>query len=791
MKKLSAVLAVLLAAAIVFCGVTISQKNKLDTENAALETKVTDSAKALEEANAAAAQAAEDAAKALEDAKAEAAKAAEDAKAEAAKTASEEAARAAEEAAKTASEEAAKALDAALAAAAEESAKALEALQAEADAKAAAAADEAAKALAAAQADAAAATKALEEANAAAAAASEDSAKALEEARAEAAAAAAALEAAKADAETAAKAASEEAAKALDEVKAEAEELEAAQAEAAAAAAAALEAAQADAAAAAKALDEANAKVAALEDNVQELQALLKGDFAGKTVILHSNDVHGALEGYAYITALKDIILSRGATDVILADAGDFSQGTPYVSLSKGANAVEMMNTAGYDVVTLGNHEFDFGYDQLMSNLYSAHFTAITANVLLDENNDPILPTSMTFGTKSGLKISFVGLETPETATKVNPAMISNIHFTTFDDLYTTAQAAVDSVREDSDLVIGLWHLGVDDESAQNGYRSYDVLQKVTGVDFVIDGHSHSVMTEGANGEPIQSTGTAFANIGVIVIDNAKKAIVDHYLISTDALYPDPDVHAAALSIIGAVDGELARVFAQSEVDLNGERSPGNRTEETNMGDLITDALVWSVTKDGGIEQVEPNQIVGITNGGGIRAPIAAGPVTMKDVNTVLPFGNTVAVVYVTGEQLLEVLEASTYCTPESIGGYPQTSGIVWTLDTTKEYGKGDVYVLDGKESSYYAPASIQRVTIESVNGEPFDPAATYAVVTNNFCSAGGDTYNVLAQSFAETGFDTGIPMDEALIQYITEVLQGTITEEAYGAPRGFATQIK
>ena len=177
--------------------------------------------------------------------------------------------------------------------------------------------------------------------------------------------------------------------------------------------------------------------------------------------------------------------------------------------------------------------------------------------------------------------------------------------------------------------------------------------------------------------------------------------------------------------------------------------------------------MVWSVIKEGGIEQVEPNQVVGITNGGGIRATIEAGDVTMKDINTVLPFGNTVAVIYVTGEELLEALEASTYCTPESIGGYPQTS-------------------------SYFAPASIQRVTITAINGEPFDPTATYAVVTNNFCAAGGDTYNVFNRAYSEgAGFDTGIPMDQAVVDFISTVLEGNITAEAYGQPRGSETQIR
>ena len=183
--------------------------------------------------------------------------------------------------------------------------------------------------------------------------------------------------------------------------------------------------------------------------------------------------------------------------------------------------------------------------------------------------------------------------------------------------------------------------------------------------------------------------------------------------------------------------------------------------------------------------------MVGITNGGGIRAPIDAGDVTMKDINTVLPFGNTVAVIYVTGSEILEALEASTYCTPDPVGGYPQTSGIEWTLDTTVPYAQGDVYTIDGKETSYYAPTVNARVTITAINGEPFDPEATYAVVTNNFCAAGGDTYNVFHRAYSEgAGFDTGIPMDEAVVAYITDELGGVITADMYGAPRGFQTQI-
>ena len=559
-----------------------------------------------------------------------------------------------------------------------------------------------------------------------------------------------------------------------------------------------LEALQAEAKAAA---DEAAAKLAAAEsavkladDKLAELTRIAEPAFGeyykGKTVILHSNDVHGAIAGYAYISALKARYESYGA-EVILADAGDFSQGTIYVSTNKGEKAVEMMNAVGYDVATLGNHEFDYGYQRLSENLSKAEFQVICADVILDATGEPIYPAT-TIIEKGGVKIGFFGMETPETATKVNPGLITEIHFATFEDLYAAAQSAIDSLA-DADIVIGLTHLGVDEESKANGYRSVDLLQHVKGVDFLIDGHSHTVMTEGENGEKIQSTGTAFAYVGVIVIDNEKKEIVDNYLISTNGLEKDEAIAAKAQEITAAIDAEYGAVFAESAVHLNGDRAPGNRTQETNLGDLITDALVWSVVNGGGISDDMLKNTVGITNGGGIRASIKEGGVSMKDINTVLPFGNTVAVIYVKGTELLEALEASTFSAPNAVGGYPQTSGIVWTLDTTKAYDQGEIYKdASGKESSYYGPASINRVTIESINGEAFDPEAMYAVVTNNFCAAGGDTYNVFLRAYTDTehpGFDTGIPMDEALMDYIYTELGAKIGEK-YAEPQGRETQI-
>ena len=501
-----------------------------------------------------------------------------------------------------------------------------------------------------------------------------------------------------------------------------------------------------------------------------------KAEMAGKTVILHTNDVHGAVEGYAYIAQLKADYEAKGA-EVILVDAGDFSQGTTYVSSTKGADAVTMMNAAGYDVVTLGNHEFDYGYAQLKENMSKAKFKVVCADVF-NEDGTPIFDASYTYTTKSGVKVGFFGMETPETQTKANPALIKGLTFAT-GDAFTKAAADQVAALKDADVVICLAHLGVDAESAP--YRSTDLYAAVKGIDFIIDGHSHTVMTKGEKGEPIQSTGTAFKNIGVIVIDDASKKIESNslYEIKEDTA-KDATVAAAAKVIVDRVNNEYGTKFATSKVELNGAKAPnGNRDVETNNGDLITDAMRWKVLQNKDGLTVNEDHVVAITNGGGIRAAIAKGDVTKKDINTVLPFGNTVAVVYVTGEQLLEALEASTFSTPTAVGGFPQVSGINFTIHTGKAYDKNDATY---PESTYYGPKTINRVVINSVNGKEFKANEVYAVVTNNFCAAGGDTYYAFKAASAQ--FDTGIPLDEAVMEYVTKELKGVIGEQ-YAAPQG------
>ena len=508
-------------------------------------------------------------------------------------------------------------------------------------------------------------------------------------------------------------------------------------------------------------------------------------DMTGHIVILHTNDVHGGIAGYAAVAAAKEDLEADGAY-VLLLDAGDYIQGDPTVSVSQGETAIELMNLAGYDAAAPGNHEFDYGYDNLKALAGKAEFPILAANVLY-EGSPALGDAAVTFTAPDGTKIGVFGLDTPETATKAHPAKIQGVSFLAGQDLFACAQAQVDALKAAGcDLVICLGHLGIDVESTGN--RSIDLLENVTGIDVFIDGHSHSTLADiqAATNENatvgdtlLTSTGTKLANIGMVDIAvgesdytiSAANLPVEE-LLADEAFTPDPDVAARAEAIQKEIDDDYGTVFAKTEVDLNGEKAQV-RTGETNLGDLIADAMLWQANTLG--EEVD----VAINNGGGIRASIQAGDITKKDINTVLPFGNTLYMVKVTGAELLEALEASTYCTPEAIGGFPQVAGLEFTINTGAKFDTNALY----PDSTYGKPASINRVTIQSVGGQAFDPNETYTIVTNDFLGAGGDTYYAFKAS--PIGYDLGVPLDEVVMDYITSQLKGVVSQTQYGGTDG------
>lgn len=518
------------------------------------------------------------------------------------------------------------------------------------------------------------------------------------------------------------------------------------------------------------------------------------GDVSGKLVIIHTNDTHGrdlqgdGIVGTAAIAQLKKDYQAAGA-DTLLFSAGDAVQGTTLVSYKQGADAVSFMNLAGYDAMCVGNHEFDWGYDNLKLLAASADFPVMGANVLDKDTGSPVFQERQVFTTQTGLKVGVFGLATPETATSANPSGIQNLRFLGGDELYQCAASQVEALKaEGCDLIVALGHLGIDESSAAAGCRSVDVVNQVSGIDLFIDGHSHTVMERGRpvpsdqypsfqnnSNTLIVSTGSNLANAGVVVYDPATKSL-DCGLV-TDSMYNSTDEATAAAIYARDTEiiAELGKPFAVSEVLLNGERAPGNRTEETNLGDFAADALLYGANKATG------NIIdAAITNGGGIRDSIQAGQISMLDMRTVFPFNNQICVLPISGQGLLETLEAATYCTPDALGAFPQVSGITFTIDTSGIYQNGEPY------STYYRCANPgTRIKNVTVNGEPLDLSKTYYIATNDFSAAGGGTCYAFKEAYEAGGFNTGVALEDALIDYTKTVLGNVIPASKYGAPQG------
>lgn len=533
-------------------------------------------------------------------------------------------------------------------------------------------------------------------------------------------------------------------------------------------------------------------------------------DVDGKVVILHTNDTHGAdLDeegtsfGMAGVAQLKKDFEAAGA-DVLLVSAGDSIMGKPLVSADQGKSAIEFMNAAGYDAMTVGNHELDFGIDNLKALAKDADFPILCADMTTEADGKTVFDSNKIFDL-GGVKVGVFGLATPETLTKADASKMPGITFPQTDKLYAVAQAQVDELNKaGADLIVCLGHLGIDDESIGN--RSIDVCEHVDGIDLFIDGHSHSTTadiiakvgdTNVVNGAKIVSTGTALANVGVVIYDQETGTLTDELVPAASYTKTDADVAKLVDDRNTAVDKVYGEKIATTEVDLNGSRSGGAatdpvtkaemtfpegegvRTTETNLGDFAADAILWQARQTLGEENVD----AALTNGGGIREALAKGDISKKSLLAVFPFGNTVATIDVTGAQLLEALEAATCTTPEAIGAFPQVSGIEFTLNTGVPYVNGTQYA----NSTYYAPANPgSRVTISTVNGEAFDLAATYTIATNDFTAKGGDTYGVFKT--AGGWKDVGVSLEDALINYTTEELDGTITAEQYGEPAGRIT---
>ena len=472
----------------------------------------------------------------------------------------------------------------------------------------------------------------------------------------------------------------------------------------------------------------------------------LPASLKGKTVILHTNDVHGAIDKYAKVAALKNECYDRGASAVVLLDAGDFSQGSTYVSLSKGATAVELMNAVGYDAVTLGNHEFDYGFPQLKANLsYSAADFLVTCVNLVDDEGAPIFAPGATAPVTDAddnplFNLTVMGVATPETQTKANPALMKGLTFLSGQKLYDAANAVIKVAREEgnADIVIALTHLGVDASSEPN--RSIDFVKNVPGVDIVIDGHSHTVMENkqvaDASGRlvTLTQTGSYFANVGEMTI--APDGTISTRLVST---YDQEDVAVAAeqAAWVNTVDDMLGEKIAVADTKFyitdpaTGKRRI--RSGETNLGDFVADGIYTYFNE---VEQLHCD--IAIMNGGGIRSDEDAGYWTFKTCKQVSPFGNVACLMSVTGKQIQDALEfAARFAGAEGKenGGFLQVAGATYEIHTdipnTVQTDDKNVWI-----GSATGTPRVQNVKIyDRANGTyvPLDENKTYALAGMNY----------------------------------------------------------
>lgn len=505
--------------------------------------------------------------------------------------------------------------------------------------------------------------------------------------------------------------------------------------------------------------------------------------------IIHTNDTHGhdvAVEGteaakgnfsMAAVAALKAEWEQKGY-DVLLVDAGDATQGMPLVDTAKGAPAIAFMNACGYDLMAVGNHEFDWGIDALAANEETAKFPFLSANIIDNQTGKPRFLPNKAFELSDDTKVGFFGLTTPSTTSTSNPVNVSGVKFLREEDLYACAQAQVDELRDQGcDIVVCLGHLGNKETGSST---SESVIEHVNGIDLFIDGHDHEEVSKEVGTTLLVETGCYLHNIGVVAIDQGAPTSQLIAAGSYDGL--DNSVQAIIDNEYDRVKSELNVVMGSTAFFLDGSRDPGLRTQETNLGDFCADAFRWTASQELG-KQVDAS----IINGGGLRASIEKGDITLGVIKEVMPYANDLTVVNVTGAQLLEAIEAACQAIGKgkAIGAFPQVSGITFTLDASVPYEEGPTY----PDSDYASPASPgARVTIQDVGGRGFDSQATYSIAVTTFLADGGDTYYAFKEAAqAEQPITFGFDY-EAISSYLIVACEHEVPAE-YAEPQGRITK--
>ena len=481
-----------------------------------------------------------------------------------------------------------------------------------------------------------------------------------------------------------------------------------------------------------------------------------KVEDTNKITILHTNDTHGRLKADNKVIGIDTVAAIKNNTaNSILVDAGDTIHGLPFVTLSKGQDAVDLLNEAGYEYIVPGNHDFNYGYTRLTELFKNSVSLKKGENKLrllasnIKKDGQSVFETNnikeMTVNGKT-VKVGFFGIATEETANKTNPNNVKGIDFT------SPIEAAKEEVekleKQGADVIVALSHIGTDESSEPT---AYDVIKAVDGIDVYVDGHSHTTFENGekVNDTLLVSTGEYLSNVGKVEIEfNENNEVVNttaSLITKEEASKITPDAKVKAkIEEIDSVQGEiLSEVVGTNKNHLDGDRN-SVRFGETNLGNLITDAMLSETQAD-----------IAITNGGGIRASIDEGDITRGEVVSVLPFGNFIVTKQLTGAQIKEILEFGVRSYGESFGGFPHVGGINFVVDPSRPVG--------------------DRIISLTINGKALDMNKTYTVATNDFTAVGGDGYPCFGDVPTLNEYST---LEESVVNYIDTLGTVNYTKE-------------
>ena len=513
--------------------------------------------------------------------------------------------------------------------------------------------------------------------------------------------------------------------------------------------------------------------------------------FTQDVVVLFTSDVHCGVDqgfGYAGLAAVRDNLAKTN--HVLLVDNGDSIQGEPIGTMTTGESNIELMNAVGYDIATIGNHEFDYGMDRFLELTKKANFPYISANFM---HNDELVFAPYVIKEFDGVKIAFVGITTPKTTTSSTPKYFQDetgkfvytfCQDETGEKLYAAVQKAVDDARaEGAAYVVAMAHLGIEGESAP--WMSTDVIANTTGINALLDGHSHSILEQekvkNKDGEEVllAACGTKLQAIGYLRISAKDGSMAtglykwdtSNAVSLPDLIGLDNEVATKVNEAMDTLNEKLGEVVAKSAVDLVISDPETDvrivRTAETNLGDLCADAYRDQSGAD-----------VAFVNGGGIRVKIAAGDITLNDILKVHPFGNALCVVEATGQQILDALEWGSRVVPEETGGFLQVSGLTYEIHTYIESSctADENGLFTGVTGEY-------RVKNVKVGGEDLDVNKTYTLACHDYLlKNAGDGFTMFQQ---DTLLQDSVKLDnQVLIDYITGTLNGVVGE-AYANPYG------